>query len=179
MDWSLATQLGIQVGSTLLQGAAQSSAVQAQEDAKNDAIKAYNKQLILKSAQDVSALNVSIANSRMQTTQALFATQTQALKEKSSRNANAAASDTMGTSVNQALMAVDTAASTASSMYMLNQQLTEDQINAKITHSIATAKMNLQNLQTNSTAATNAGTFGKILEQVASSDLVSNYIKGW
>ena len=59
IPWSLIAQTGLQIGSTLLQGSAASKEAQRVQDAQNESIKAYNKQVLQKSAQDISSLNVS------------------------------------------------------------------------------------------------------------------------
>lgn len=147
MDWGLMAQMGLSIGSSLFGGSQASNAAEQQQDAANDAIKAYNKEVILKSAQDISALNVSKTISRMQTTQALYAAQRQGMEEKSQRKTMAAATDTAGASARQALQAVDVARDQAKGMYMLNQELSENQIDAQIINTVSSAKSSLERLK--------------------------------
>lgn len=163
IPWSLIAQTGLQIGSTLLQGSAASKEAQRVQDAQNESIKAYNKQVLQKSAQDISSLNVSKSISRMKTTQALYAVQRQAVEEKSQRKTMLAATDTAGASARQALQAVDTAKDQATSMYMLNQELTEDQINANISSTVASATHSLQRLRYGGTTASGSNTSNQLL----------------
>lgn len=164
IPWSLIAQTGLQIGSTLLQGSAASKEAQRVQDAQNESIKAYNKQVLQKSAQDISSLNVSKSISRMKTTQALYAVQRQAVEEKSQRKTQLAATDTAGASARQALQAVDTAKDQAASMYMLNQELTEDQINANISSTVASATNSLQRLKYGASTAAASKTSGELLD---------------
>ena len=169
IPWSLIAQTGLQIGSTLLQGSAASKEAQRVQDAQNESIKAYNKQVLQKSAQDISSLNVSKSISRMKTTQALYAVQRQAVEEKSQRKTQLAATDTAGASARQALQAVDTAKDQASGMYMLNQELTEDQINANISSTVASATNSLQRLKYGASTAAASKTSGALLDIGANS----------
>ena len=176
MDWSLMAQMGLQIGSSLFSSSTATNAAKEQQDAENDAIKAYNKQVIAKSAQDISALNVSKSISRMQTTQALFAVQRQSMQEKSTRKTMAAATDTAGASARQALQAVDVAKDQASSMYMLNQEMTETQINANIRNTVGNSKNSLQQLKfggTEQAAATGMGNTTQLITTMFTKSLES------
>ena len=168
-NWSLIAQTGVQIGSTLLQGSSAAKEANRQQEAENEAIKAYNKQVIQKSAQDISALNVSKSISRMKTSQALYAVQRQAVEEKSQRKTQLAATDTAGASARQALQAVDTAKDQASGMYMLNQELTEDQINANISSTVASATNSLQRLKYGASTAAASKTSEALLDIGANS----------
>lgn len=147
MDWGLTAQMGLSIGSSLFGGSQESKAAEQQQEAANDAIKTYNKGVILKSAQDISALNVSKTISRMQTSQALFAVQRQGMEEKSQRRVMAAATDTAGASARQALQAVEVSRDQAKSMYRLNQELSENQIDMQIRNTVASAKNSLEQLK--------------------------------
>lgn len=176
IPWSLIAQTGLQIGSTLLQGSAASKEAKRVQDAQNESIKAYNKQVLQKSAQDISSLNVNKSISRMKTTQALYAVQRQAVEEKSQRKTQLAATDTAGASARQALQAVDTAKDQATSMYMLNQELTEDQINANISSTVANATNSLQRLRYGGTAVSGSNTSNQLLE-IGANSLASFFSK--
>lgn len=134
------------VAGQLLGTISQSRAAEEAQDAKNDAIKAYNKQVLVKSAQDISALNVQRSVARMQVTQALYATERQSQQDVSQRKVTLAATDTAGASARQSIQALEVAKDQAKGSAMLNLELTEESIDANISYAIAGAKQSLQNL---------------------------------
>lgn len=121
------------------------AAAQRQKE-QNEVIRGYNKQLLKKSADDISALNVQRALSRMRTAQALFSIESQALQERSGKRTSLAATDTVGASARASLNAVDVAASTAYGGVRLNQELTEESLDSNIRTTATSAQNSVKSL---------------------------------
>lgn len=135
------------VAGQLLGTAFSSNAAEEAQKAQNEALKAYNKQVLVKSAADVSALNVQRSVSRMQVTQALYAIERQSAQDASLRKVSLAATDTAGASARHAMQALEVAKDQAKGTAMLNSELTEESINASIVNATASAKQSIRHLE--------------------------------
>ena len=118
---------------------------QRMQDIQNDAIKAYNRQVVTSSAKSLNEINVQRTVSRAQTAQALNGVKQQAMREQSERGLQAAATDTMGASVDANLQEVDVQLSEATSTLYRNQELQEMSFNSAVQRTTDTALGQLQN----------------------------------
>lgn len=103
----------------------------ATDKANNKAIEAYNKQVALQAAKSFSEISVQKAVAAQQTTAALYAVNRQGNELKAQRGLQAAASDTLGASVDQALLDADRQVDEASNTLMYNANITDQQLNAQ------------------------------------------------
>lgn len=136
---------------------------QAQQEANNKAIAAYNKQTMLSAAKSFSELSVQKAVLATQYQTALASVQQQGLAKSSQVQAQAAASDTMGASVSQSVLDVQSQVDTAQDQLKYNENISDQQINAQA-ESVATSAG--QALQTQQPVNSWTSSLGSILGSV-------------
>lgn len=136
---------------------------------KNDSLKAYNKQVLLSSAKQINDINLQRAATRAQTGQALDAARREAIQESSNRNLQAAATDTMGASVQQNLDDVDVQVSTAVSTLQQNQEQQELSFNSAVNRTTDEAGNSIQDLLTGAGEATMSANLGSMVGQLGTS----------
>lgn len=116
------------------------SAVQAigaarQQDAQakitNQQVQAYNKATAVAAAKSFNELSIQKAVLADQTEQALMTVQRQGAELKSARGLQAAASDTLGASVDQALLDADRQVEEASTVLGYNANISDASLNAQ------------------------------------------------
>lgn len=101
--WGIAAQIGLGlVNSSMQAKAASQQAAQA-----NKVVQQYNKQVQLDTMQQVSQLNMQRASLRQQTTIAIFNSGLQGQSARDAISNQAAATDTIGASVNDAISSVN------------------------------------------------------------------------
>lgn len=110
-------------------GAAQKDAAQAK--ATNQQIEAYNKATAAQAAKSFTELSIQKAVLADQTEAALFSVQRQTMNLKSQRGLQAAASDTMGASVDQALLDAERQGDEAASTLKYNADISNESLNAQ------------------------------------------------
>lgn len=100
-------------------------------DLKNDAINTYNKQVATQSAKSFNQINLQKASLTAQVQQALYQTKQQGMVLQSERGLQAAASDTLGASVEQNLFDVNIKVDQAQTALQYNAQLSDNSLNAQ------------------------------------------------
>lgn len=128
MIW-MAAAIGLQAVQQL--GAAR--AQRAQTRAQNAQIAAYNKQVAAQAAKSFGEISIQKAVLSAQTTTALAAVQKQGVQQASARGLQAAASDTMGNSVDQNLLDVEQRVDEAKDQLGYNEQISDMSLNAQAT----------------------------------------------
>lgn len=106
-------------------------AEKAQAKATNQQIEAYNKATAAAAAKSFNELNVQKAVLADQTEQALFSVRRQGQQLKAERGLQAAASDTLGASVDQALLDADQQVDAASQVLLYNAQISDVSLNSQ------------------------------------------------
>lgn len=130
---------------------------------QNESIQAYNKQVLTSSAKQLNEINIQRTISRAQTGQALDGAQRQAVQESSARNLQSAATDTMGTSVEQNLNDVDVQLSTVQSTLMQNQETQEESFNSAVNRTTAEAQNSIKDLLTGAGQNTMSANLGSMV----------------
>lgn len=125
MIWMLAA-VAIQAMQSMQQTKQQNAMLKIQNQAKES----YNKQVMAQAAKAFNEITVQKSALKDQTAQALDATQRQSLAVKSERGLQAAATDTMGASVDQLLLDVDQRTQEAKSTLMYNEAMSDLSLNA-------------------------------------------------
>jgi hypothetical protein len=143
MIWMFAS-----LAASALKTGMQASADQRMQGIQNDAIKAYNKQVVAASAKSLNEINIQRSVSRQQTGQALDGMRRQAQQDKAQRGLQAAASDTMGASVDANIRDVDVQLSQAESTLERNQSLQELSFNSAVQQSTDSSLNQLKDVQT-------------------------------
>lgn len=103
-------------------------------------IEAYNKQVATQAAKSFAQINLQKAALTAQVQEALYSTKQQGLVIQSERGLQAAASDTMGASVEQGLLQVDQQVNQAQEALLYNARLTEQSLDAQ-TEAVADSVM--------------------------------------
>ena len=103
MGWAVAAQVGL----GLVQGSIASKQAAQQSTAANKATQAYNKQVLASSLEQVNQINIQRAQQRQQSAGALFNVRQQGLSARDQITTQAAATDTIGASVNDAVATVN------------------------------------------------------------------------
>lgn len=160
-----------------IKGAMEAEHERRMQDLQNDARKAYNKAVVASSAKQLNEINLQRTASREQTAQALDATRRSAVQETSSRNLQAAASDTMGTSVSQNLNDVDVQLSTATSTLMQNQSTQEAAFNSAVQKTTDSAANGLQSMLTGAGSNQWSATLGSAIGSIGTS-IAANKLAG-
>lgn len=99
--------VGASVGSSLLSSYGQATAANKQAKAQSKAAMAYNNQVMEQARQGINQINVQRATNRSALQETRFNIGLEAQSKRSSVNVNAAASDTIGASVQDAIKTVD------------------------------------------------------------------------
>lgn len=94
-------------------------------------IEAYNKSVAVQSAKSFNQINLQKAALTSQVQQALYTTKQQGLVAQSERGLQAAATDTMGASVDQNLLDVDIKVDQAQNALLYNAELSDQSLNAQ------------------------------------------------
>lgn len=147
------------------------------QDLRNDAIKTYNKAVVTQSAKTMNDINIQRTVSRQQTAQALEGVKRQALQEKSNRGVQAAATDTMGASVEHGLMDVDVQLGEATSTISQNQMLQEISFNSAVQRATDTAKGQLQDPLSGAGQDITNAFIGSAIGQIGTS-MIANKLQG-
>lgn len=95
------------------------------------AVDAYNKSVATQSAKSFNQINLQKATLTAQVQEALYSTKQQGLVLQSERGLQAAASDTMGASVEQNLLDVDLKVDQAQTALLYNANLSDESLNAQ------------------------------------------------
>lgn len=101
------------------------------DKANNKRMEAYNKTVALQAAKSFNEINLQKTALTSQVQQALASTYQQGEVEKSQRGVLAAATDTMGASVEQGLLDVDLKVDQAKEALMYNASLSDASLNAQ------------------------------------------------
>ena len=157
--------------------------LQYAEDAKaqrrqNKADQKYNEAVRTASARQITEINTQRSVSRAQTAQALDAARRQGAGESSARNLQAAATDTMGASVEQNLQEVGVQLAAAEGNLMQNAELTELSLDSSVMNTIDQARNSIRELS--NPLSTDWAATGSIVGQIGTS-MVANKLdgKGW
>lgn len=160
-----------------IKGAMSAEHEERMQKLQNDARQAYNKQVVQSSAKQINEINLQRTASRAQTAQALDATKRQSLQMTSDRRVQAAATDTMGTSVQQNLDDVDVQLSTAQSTYMQNQAYTEEAYNSAVQKTTDSALNSLQSMLTGAGSSQWSANLGSAIGTVGTT-IAANKLAG-
>jgi len=106
----------------------------------------YNEAVRTASARQITEINLQRTAARAQTAQALDAARKQGQVETSSRNLQAAATDTMGASVDQNLQEVEVQLAAAESNLMQNAELTELSLDSSVHNTVDQARNSIRDL---------------------------------
>lgn len=103
MSWGMAAQVGL----SLVQGSIASKQAAEQSAAVNKATQAYNQKVLYSSLEQVNQLNMQRAQQRQASAGALFNVRQQGMSARDQITTQAAATDTIGASVNDAVATVN------------------------------------------------------------------------
>lgn len=103
MGWAAAAQVGL----GLVQGSIASKQAAQQSTADNKATQAYNQKVLYSSLEQVNQLNIQRAQQRQQSAGALFNVRQQGMSARDQITTQAAATDTIGASVDDAVATVN------------------------------------------------------------------------
>lgn len=126
MIWMLAA-----VALQVVQGIQASKDAKVATKAKNKQIEAYNNTVGAQTAKSFNEIALQKAYLADQTALALDATQRQGMQLKAARGLQAAGTDTMGASVDQALLDVDAQVDNAQSVLRYNEAVSDASLNAQ------------------------------------------------
>lgn len=146
---------------------------QQQRDNKNTI--EYNKAVRQASARQLTEINTQRAISRAQTAQALDAARRQGMAETSARNLESAASDTMGTSVDQNLLDVQQQLDQAEGNLNRNAELAELSFDSQVASTVDSARNSIKELS--NPMGTDWAATGSAIGQVGTS-IVANKLSG-
>lgn len=141
MAWLLAAQAGFQ----LLQGAVSANEAIKQQTLRNDAIKVYNNQVVAQTAKQLTQLNIQRSVERQRTTDALDGLQRASLAAAGDRGLQAAATDTLGSTVDSLLNDINIQLTQAKNQELRNLQLNEEAFNFQVDSITDNAFFNLEN----------------------------------
>lgn len=167
-----------QLAAQAIQGSMQYQQDIKMQKLQNKADEAYNKAVRVASARQITEINLQRSAARQQTSQALDAANRQALGEQSDRGLQAAATDTMGASVEQNLADVDTQLAQVTGTLMQNAEYQELSFDSQVYNTIDSARNAVREL-TNPLGSDYAA-LGQAVGSVGTS-MVSNKLsgKGW
>ncbi len=154
--------------------------LQYAEDAKaqrrqNKADQKYNEAVRAASARQITEINTQRSVSRAQTAQALDAARRQGAGESSARNLQAAATDTMGASVEQNLQEVQVQLAAAEGNLMQNAELTELSLDSSVMNTVDQARNSIRELS--NPLGTDWAATGSAVGQIGTS-MVANKLSG-
>lgn len=135
----------------------------------------YNEAVLAASARQLTEINTQRAVSRAQTAQALDAARREGIVESSARNLQAAASDTMGASVEQNLIDVQQQLGQAEGNLTRNAEVQELAFDSSVANTVDNARNSIKELS-NSLGTDWAG-LGSIVGQVGTS-IAANKLAG-
>lgn len=157
--------------------------IQYGEDAKaqkraNKNTQKYNEAVRTASARQLTEINTQRAVSRAQTAQALDAARREGMVESSARNLQAAASDTMGASVEQNLIDVQQQLGQAEGNVTRNAEVQELAFDSSVANTVDSARNSIKELS--NPLGTDWAATGSMIGQVGTS-MISNKLagKGW
>lgn len=157
--------------------------IQYREDAKaqkreNKNTQKYNEAVRAASARQLTEINTQRAVSRAQTAQALDAARREGMVESSARNLQAAASDTMGASVEQNLIDVQQQLGQAEGNLTRNAEVQELAFDSSVANTVDSARNSIKELS--NPLGTDWAATGSMIGQVGTS-MISNKMagKGW
>jgi hypothetical protein len=121
------------IGAAIQANQAIGAAKVAKIDAKTKQMQvdAYNKQVAAQSAKSFNQINLQKSALTAQVQEALYSTKQRGLVVQSERGLQAAASDTLGASVEQNLLDVDLKVDQAQNALLYNAQLSDESLNAQ------------------------------------------------
>lgn len=143
--------------------------------AQNKADEAYNKALQAATARQLTEINLQRSAARQQTSQALDASRKQGLQEQSARGLQAAASDTMGASVDQNLADVDTQLAQVAGTLMQNAQYQELSFDSQVFNTVESARNAVRKLA--QPVQTDYGMLGQMIGSVGT-QIAANKLAG-
>lgn len=110
----------------------------------NKAIEAYNKNVAQQAAKSFNEIALQKTALSAQIASARYATQREGMEVKAARGLQAAATDTMGASVDQALIDVDMKVGEAQEQLLYNGQLSNESLNAQASNVADSAGFSLR-----------------------------------
>lgn len=154
--------------------------IQYGEDAKaqkreNKNTQKYNEAVRAASARQLTEINTQRAVSRAQTAQALDAARREGMVESSARNLQAAASDTMGASVEQNLIDVQQQLGQATGNLTRNAEVQELAFDSSVANTVDSARNSIKELS--NPLGTDWAGLGSIVGQVGTS-IAANKLAG-
>lgn len=135
----------------------------------------YNEAVLATSARQLTEINTQRAVSRAQTAQALDAARREGIVESSARNLQAAASDTMGVSVEQNLIDVQQQLGQAEGNLTRNAEVQELAFDSSVTNTVESARNSIKELS--NPLGTDWAGLGSIVGQVGTS-IAANKLAG-
>lgn len=135
----------------------------------------YNEAVLAASARQLTEINTQRAVSRAQTAQALDAARREGIVESSARNLQAAASDTMGASVEQNLIDVQQQLGQAEGNLTRNAEVQELAFDSSVTNTVESARNSIKELS--NPLGTDWAGLGSIVGQVGTS-IAANKLAG-
>lgn len=142
---------------------------------ENKNIQKYNEAVRAASARQLTEINTQRAVSRAQTAQALDAARREGIVESSARNLQAAASDTMGASVEQNLIDVQQQLGQAEGNLTRNAEVQELAFDSSVTNTVESARNSIKELS--NPLGTDWAGLGSIVGQVGTS-IAANKLAG-
>lgn len=142
---------------------------------ENKNIQKYNEAVRAASARQLTEINTQRAVSRAQTAQALDAARREGIVESSARNLQAAASDTMGASVEQNLIDVQQQLGQAEGNLTRNAEIQELAFDSSVANTVDSARNSIKELS--NPLGTDWAGLGSIVGQVGTS-IAANKLAG-
>ena len=142
---------------------------------ENKNIQKYNEAVRAASARQLTEINTQRAVSRAQTAQALDAARREGIVESSARNLQAAASDTMGASVEQNLIDVQQQLGQAEGNLTRNAEIQELAFDSSVANTVDSARNSIKELS--NPLGTDWAGLGSIVGQVGTS-IATNKLAG-
>ncbi|AFQ22526.1 internal virion protein [Pectobacterium phage vB_PatP_CB5] len=162
----------------MIQGGLQYAQDAKNQRRQNKADQKYNEAVRSASARQITEINTQRSVSRAQTAQALDAARRQGAGESSARNLQAAATDTMGASVEQNLQEVGVQLAAAEGNLMQNAELTELSLDSSVMNTVDQARNSIRELS--NPLGTDWAATGSAVGQIGTS-MVANKLggQGW
>lgn len=168
MGWYV---VAAKVAMSLINGASAAKSASKQNIAQNKMIQTYNSKVMYETLQQVTEINLERAQNRQQTTAALFNAGLQGQSARDQITAQAAATDTIGASVRDAISTVNQKQSQAAGSTLDQYQRAIDQSNLMVQKTVDQGSNALKDsVADNSTAIMNQagwGAIGSIVGQAA------------
>lgn len=168
MGWYV---VAAKVAMQLINGASAAKSASQQNIAQNKMVQTYNSKVMYETLQQVTQINLERAQNRQQTTAALFNAGLQGQSARDAITTQAAATDTIGASVSDAIKTVNQKQSQAAGSAEDQYQRAIDQSNLMVQKTVDQGSNSLKDsVADNSTAIMNQagwGAIGTVLGQVA------------